>query len=62
MKIGHRQAVDEILAQEGAMVTTINNVLIVEDEDDWCAIYERTARREGVSTIKVAKTSARPSV
>lgn len=38
------------------MVTTINNMLIVEDEDDWCAIYERTARREGVSTIKVAKT------
>ncbi|HKR51426.1 MAG TPA: response regulator [Pseudonocardiaceae bacterium] len=38
------------------MVTTINNVLIVEDEDDWCAIYERTARREGVDTIKVAKT------
>jgi ActR/RegA family two-component response regulator len=38
------------------MVTTINNVLIVEDEDDWCAIYERTARREGISTIKVAKT------
>lgn len=37
-------------------MTTINNVLIVEDEDDWCAIYERTARREGVSTIKVAKT------
>lgn len=37
------------------MVTTINNVLIVEDEDDWCAIYERTARREGVNTIKVAK-------
>jgi CheY-like chemotaxis protein len=38
------------------MVTTINNVLIVEDEDDWCAIYERTSRREGVTTIKVAKT------
>lgn len=37
-------------------MTTTNNVLIVEDEDDWCAIYERTARREGVSTIKVAKT------
>lgn len=37
-------------------MTTINNVLIVEDEDDWCAIYERTARREGISTIKVAKT------
>lgn len=37
------------------MVTTINNVLIVEDEDDWCAIYERTARREGFGTIKVAK-------
>lgn len=38
------------------MVTTTDNVLIVEDEEYWCAIYERTARREGVSTIKVAKT------
>jgi CheY-like chemotaxis protein len=38
------------------MVINTSNVLIVEDEDDWCAIYERTARREGFSTIRVAKT------
>jgi ActR/RegA family two-component response regulator len=37
-------------------VKVIDSVLIVEDEGDWCAIYERSAQRQGVSTIRVAKS------
>lgn len=29
-------------------------LLIVEDEDDWCAIYERAAKRVGIANIEVA--------
>jgi ActR/RegA family two-component response regulator len=32
----------------------IDNVLVVDDEEDWCAIYERAARRQGVTTIRTA--------
>lgn len=35
-----------------------DNVLIVEDDDEWCAIYERAARRQGVRTVRVAKSLA----
>jgi ActR/RegA family two-component response regulator len=35
-------------------VTVTDNVLIVEDEVDWCAIYERAARRHGISTVRIA--------
>src|SRR5215468_432306 len=31
------------------------NVLIVDDEEDWCQIYERAARRQGLSVIEVAR-------
>jgi CheY-like chemotaxis protein len=35
-------------------VTVHDNVLIVEDELDWCKIYEDVARSQGLSTIRTA--------
>ncbi|MGH3615540.1 MAG: response regulator [Pseudonocardia sp.] len=37
---------------------TSESVLIVEDEDDWSAIYQRAAHREGVQTVRIAKNLA----
>lgn len=37
------------------MSSGARNLLIVEDDRDWCAAYERAAAREGMHTVKVAK-------
>jgi len=43
-------------AQEGLAVGTDKNVLIVEDEPEWCGIYERTVAEERPhQTVMVAK-------
>jgi ActR/RegA family two-component response regulator len=36
-------------------MTIGDNLLIVEDDDDWSAIYRRAARSEGLTTVRVAK-------
>jgi len=40
-------------------LTAPRNVLIVEDEPDWCDIYARIAAREGARTVKIAKDLVR---
>jgi ActR/RegA family two-component response regulator len=37
------------------MSSSAGNLLIVEDDKEWCAAYERAAAREGMHTVKVAK-------
>lgn len=39
-------------------MTAAGNLLIVEDDPEWCDIYARTAVREGMRTVKVAKDLA----
>lgn len=39
-------------------MTRARNLLIVEDEPEWCDIYARAAAREGVRTVKAAKDLA----
>lgn len=40
------------------MPSSAANLLIVEDDKEWCAAYLRAAAREGIRTVKVAKSLA----
>ncbi len=39
-------------------MTTARNLLIVEDESEWCDIYAVVAKRKGVRTVKIAENLA----
>jgi CheY-like chemotaxis protein len=39
-------------------MSTCGNLLIVEDDAEWCEAYSRAAAREKVSTVKIANTLA----
>lgn len=39
-------------------LTAASNLLIVEDDPEWCEIYARAAKRENIPTVRVAKDLA----
>jgi len=39
-------------------LTAARNLLIVEDEPEWCEIYADVAKREGVNSVKIAEDLA----